>query len=140
VIRALAVQNRQSNAFEAGTVFCADAYGTERTPMSALALGLNSNIDLKRRKSRGRYAVLLITCPDGWRPNSRKGLPPTIVSAQFLKRNLKCAEACAVAQGINLAALREYTGTWAVVVSSMFGVVAEPVAPCRCAEMAVAHE
>lgn len=75
-----------------------------------------------RKRRWGRYAVMLITAPPGWKPNSPRAMPPSIERAEFLARRLRASDAASVAQAHNLAFLRGVATGWAVVVSSMFGV------------------
>jgi hypothetical protein len=105
--------------------------------MSALeSLSLNRNARLRGRR-KGRYAVLLLTTPPGWRPGSPTSLPPSIVSARFMVRHCRCLEASAACQAFNLSHLQlaDFQGEWAVVVSSQFGVIpelAQQPEPCAC--------
>ena len=78
---------------------------------------------VSRRRKKGRYAVLLLKSQPEWRPASLTSMPRSIQSATFLARNLKCTEACIVAQSFNACHFDagEFTGEWAVVVSALFG-------------------
>jgi hypothetical protein len=59
----------------------------------------------------------------GWPPSSPTSMPLAIVSARFLVRHVRCLEASAATQAFNLGHMNgDFSGEWAVVVSSKFGV------------------
>jgi len=96
---------------------------------------------LAGRRRKGRYGVLLLQAPVGWRPSSPTSLPPSIVAATYLAKGVRAAEAAIISQAFNLSHLQrdDFTGQWACVVSARFAIAIETQPePCSCRDHALA--